>query len=313
MIENILFFLIAGTFLFISGYILVKSLLKISRCLNIPEFTAAFIIMAIATSVPELFVGISSALQGVPSLSIGNILGANIINLTFVTGIFILMSKKITFRKQRIGDDVYFMLFSIILLIVLFFIGNSLSKYDGVLLLFLFLFNIYRVFKKRKEFDTETQREYSKENCISSFIIFILGLIVLFISSKYVVTYAEKIAIDFNTPEILIGLFLISFATVLPEFIFGVQAVLMRHSVMSIGDQVGTIFTNITLILGVVAIIHPIELQLELFLFPAIALLVAGILFTIMQKTDREFNRIEGLILIFFYVIFTSIMLFFNS
>src|SRR4030043_1478548 len=122
MIENLLFFALSGFFLVISGIYLVKSLNKIAIFLGISEFSAAFILMAFATSIPELFVGISSAIQGIPQLSLGNVIGANIIDLTLLTGIFILMSKGIEFKTKKIDKNIYFMLASILLLVVLYLI-----------------------------------------------------------------------------------------------------------------------------------------------------------------------------------------------
>ena len=108
--------------------------------------------MAVATSLPELFVGISSALQGTPALSLGNVIGANILDLTIITGIFVLLGRGIRLDTSRIGKDVYFMLFSIILIFILFSIGNSLSRIDGGILLALFFLNFYRMMRKRKKY-----------------------------------------------------------------------------------------------------------------------------------------------------------------
>ena len=84
---NLFYFGLSSIFLILSGVFLVKSLTKIAKFLGISEFSAAFIIMAFASSVPELFVGISSAISGNPGLSLGNVIGANILNLTLISGI----------------------------------------------------------------------------------------------------------------------------------------------------------------------------------------------------------------------------------
>ena len=107
-IPNIVYFIIFMLLLTISGIYLVKSLSKIAGFLGISEFSAAFIIMAFASSIPELFVGITSALNKTPSLSLGNVIGANIINLTLVAGIIILVSKEIKIKSERIGKNIYF-------------------------------------------------------------------------------------------------------------------------------------------------------------------------------------------------------------
>ena len=262
IIENFLMFALSGFFLVISGIYLVKSLHKIATFLGISEFSAAFILMAFATSIPELFVGISSALQGVPQLSMGNVIGANIIDLTLLTGIFILIAKGIKFKSGKVGKEIYFMFIGILLLVVLYMIGNSLSRIDGVILLCLFIVHTFLLVRKQRKYSKRINHKKNQQRKrVWYMLLFILSLIVLFISSKYVVQYADAISIDLGLPEIFIGLFLISIATTLPELVFGINAVLLKHQEMSIGDQTGTIFTNTCLILGIVSIIHPIEAQ----------------------------------------------------
>jgi len=311
LIYNLFFFILSGLALVISGTYLVKSLEKISRFLRISEFTAAFIIMAIATSIPELFVGLSSAIQGNPELSLGNVIGANILNLTLITGIFVLLSRGIKFHSKKGGKEVYFMLSSVILIILLYLIGNSLSRIDGIILLSLFIFNLYRMFKKRTAYKSKFNKEKVKRwEIILSVFIFIAALILLFLSSNYAVKYASLIATDLSLPKIIIGLFLISIATTLPELIFGVRAIMLGHKSMSIGDQTGTVFANITLVIGLVALIHPITAEFFSFLISVIFMFIAAFIFTAFMETKKKLEVIEGIGLILLYVGFVIIEFF---
>jgi len=311
VIQHFLYFLIAGIFLVISGIFLVKSLEKIARFLGISEFTAAFIIMAVATSIPELFVGISSAIQGNPSLSLGNVIGANIIDLTLLTGIFVLMAKGIKFKSKKIGKEIYFMWGSVILLLVLYFIGNQISRIDGIILLTLFFVNSYRMIKKKKKYSAKlNHKTVSKLEGIKNSFIFLLSVGVLLISSKYIVKYSHLIAIDFKVPEIIIGLFLISIATTLPELIFGINAIRLGHKEMAIGDQSGTVFANITLVLGVVAIINPITSALLPFVISGVFLFLATSIFVTFLESGRRLDIYEGISLIILYFTFIVIQFF---
>lgn len=312
LLTDFLLFAVSGILLVLSGVFLVKSLQKIASLLGISEFSAAFILMAFATSIPELFVGISSALQNVPQLSMGNIIGANIIDLTLLTGIFILMAKGIKFKSQKVGKEVYMMFIGIIFLISLYLFGNSLSRIDGTILLGLFVFNTYRIMKKRKKYSKKLNNKKNHEHKrVLYILIFIVSLIVLFISSTYVVKYAENIAIDLKLPQIFIGLFLISIATTLPELIFGINAVLLKHPEMSIGDQTGTIFTNTCLILGIVALIHPIQVELTPFIISGAFMFLSALIFVTFIKSSRKLDIYEGISLIglyFFFVILQFLM-----
>ena len=311
MIENFLYFFLSGLFLVFSGIYLVKSLDKIARFLHVSEFSAAFIIMAIATSIPELFVGISSALGGNPGLSLGNVIGASIIDLTLLTGIFILMAGGIELKSKKVGKGVYFMFFSIALILILYIIGGSLSRVDGVILIFLFGLNAYRMLKKSERYSAkiDNTRANSKKK-LKYVLIFLGSLVVLFISSNYAVKYASLIAVDLKIPEMIVGLFLLSIATTLPELIFGINAVLLKHPDMSIGDQTGTVFTNLCLVLGVVSIISPIKVAFTPFLVSSIFLFFSAFIFVSFIKSERKLEIYEGIILVVLYLVFVMVEIF---
>lgn len=311
MIENIIYFVLACIVLTFSGIYLVKSLTNISKFLRISEFSAAFIIMAFATSIPELFVGISSAFAKNPELSLGNIIGANIIDLTLITGIIILLSgREIKFKSKKLGKDVYFMLTGILLLIVLYILGRSLSRIDGIILIVFFGIHIFRIFRKRKEYKKKMKDGLERERKFHWLLIFMMALVLLFVSSNFVVKYALKLAIDFNLPKIIIGLFLISIATTLPELVFGISASKTGHGEMAIGDQLGTIIANSALILGIVSIIHPIKVAFAPFMISGIFMFISAFLLITFIKTGKKLEKLEGISLILIYILFIIIEFF---
>jgi len=310
LILNLIYFILSGIILVISGGFLVKSLSKISKFLKISEFTVAFIIMAIATSIPELFVGISSALSNTASLSLGNVIGANILNLTLITGIIILLSKEIKIGEKKISDDLEFMLATLIIVIILYSIGKSLSRLDGFFLIIIFIINIYRKFIRREKYPKPFKEKTKKGGVTKNIIIFIISLITLFLSSRYAVKYASFLAIDLNFPKIIMGLFLLSLATTLPELIFGISATRLKHNKMGLGNAVGSVIVNSTLVLGVVAIISPIKADFIPFITAAIFMLFSAFIFYIFTKTGKRLKSIEGIGLILTYVLFMIIEFF---
>jgi len=192
-IPSIIYFIIFALILMVSGIYLVRSLSKIARFLGLSEFSAAFIIMSFASSIPELLLGITSALNQSSSLSLGNVIGANIMTSTLVAGIIILTSKGIKIKSQKIGKSAYFMLASIIVLITLFIIGKELSRIDGFILLILFGFNTYYIFKKRIKYKQKLKSIGETQKKFKYLIIFLIALIGLFISSNFVIHYASGV------------------------------------------------------------------------------------------------------------------------
>jgi cation:H+ antiporter len=309
VIINLIYFAISCALLVASGIYLTKSMAKIARFLGIPEFSVAFIIMAFATSIPELFIGVSSAFYGNPELSLGNILGANILNLTLISGIIILVSKEIKMHPLKTEKDSYMMLFAVILLTGLYILGETLSRIDGIILLAFFSINTYSIFKKRKKYSKKinnTEKQYK----FYWLLVFLISLVLLFISANLAVRYATGLAMDLNIPQIVIGLFLLSIATTLPELTFGVSAVALKHESMAIGDQIGTIITNSTLILGIVALINPITSELVPFMIAALFMIVSAFVFIKFIKTGHKLERMEGIILILIYILFIILEIF---
>src|SRR3989344_2094838 len=121
-LTNILFFAISLIGLFISSLWLLKSLRTITKFLKLSEFVTGFILLGIGTSLPELFVGINSAFNKTPAISLGNIIGANILDLTLVIGIPILVSRGLKSSHKQITRDSYLMVLMTTLPLILMII-----------------------------------------------------------------------------------------------------------------------------------------------------------------------------------------------
>jgi len=306
---NLLWFIAAALVLVASGTFLVRSLARISHFLRLTEFAAAFIIMAIASSLPELFVGISSAMAKNTALALGNIIGANILDITLITGIFIILGRGISAKTKKIRTNALAMIAVVGLPLVLFLIGNSISRIDGIILIAVFLLYAQNLIRQSRKFEKpyEEEKKVGRKEIVLTVLLFIASLVLLFISANFLIKYASALAIDLNLPSIFIGLFLISIGTTLPELTFGARAILMGHEEMSIGDQIGTVIVNSTLILGVTALIWPITADFMAFFIAAIFLLFSAFLFTTFIQSAKKLDVGEGIALVLLYVFFILI------
>jgi len=300
----LLLFFISCIFLVGSGGYLVKLLIKISRYLRLSEFVVAFIIMAFSTSIPELFVGINSAIKGNPALSLGNVIGSNIADLTLIIGIAALLGKGIKVKNPFIRKDSLFMLLIAILPIGLMFLGKSLSRIDGIILVSVFLIYMWHLSKERKELKNQFKDEHNKNHLILTFILFALCLAVLFISSHFVVKYATDLALELLLPPILIGLFFVAIGTSLPELVFEIKSVLAKRGDFAVGDAMGSVVCNSSLVLGVTAIIYPITSNFLLFITSAIFMILVSILFLFFIRGKKGLSVTKSIILIILYLLF---------
>ncbi len=312
LLLNFLYFLLACAILVISGTGLVKTLTKIARFLRLSEFVAAFIIMAAATSLPELFVGISSALAGKPALGLGNVIGANILDLTLVLGIIILTARGIKIRERGLKRDVRWMSFIAILPLVLFMIGNSLSRLDGAILLLVFLAYSYRMLKRQRS-NERLKGGIGRYEIVFAIFLFVICLVMLFVSARFVVDYASTLALELSLPPIMIGLFLVSIGTTLPELTFGVRAAILKHGEMALGDQIGTVIYNATFVIGLTALIYPISATFAPFIIASAFLLLVSFLVITFIESGSMLGVKEGISLILIYIFFVMVEFYMES
>ncbi len=303
---NLLYFIASGILLVISGIFLVKSLSKIASFLKISEFAAAFIIMAASTSLPELFVGITSALNENPTLALGTVIGSNISDLTLVGGIMILLGRKIKVGGKFIKKDGFYMFFIALIPLVLMLIGKQLSRIDGAILILIYLLYNWKLIKERKLHKKVLENHINRWHVIGSVFLFLISLALLFFSAEFVVKYGTLIAVDLLLPPILIGLFFVAIGTSLPELAFETSAVIKGHPQLSLGDLIGSVITNSTLVLGVTALIFPISGAFVLFLTSSLFMIIITFLFATMIAGGKLYWQ-EGIALIMLYMLFLFI------
>lgn len=307
---DIILFIISLLALIVSGSLLVRSLSKIARFLHISEYVVGFIILAFATSIPELFVGIASALEKNTALALGTVLGSNIANLTIIIGIPILLAKGMKIASPKTKNDSLYMVILCTLPLVLMLVGNELSRIDGILLVLAFFIYIRKIYLESKEFTKRFENKLGRWTVVSSVAVFLFSLIALFISADSLVHSATILALGFAIPPILLGLFVIAIGTSLPELVAGTTAALKGHSEMSIGNVVGSNIANATLILGVTSIIYPITSNFLLFITSGVYMILTTFIFATFIRSGSRVDWEEGLSLVLLYAFFIILEVF---
>ena len=233
---------------------IIRYVLVISKALGLSEMAAGFIILSIITSLPELSVSIVASLEGEGGLSVGNVLGSNVANLTIILGLSILIARKaITLKGQSNKELVQFLFLSSI--IPLFIVQRgSLGPVLGIVLLILFAYFGITISRK-----TETNNNIQetpilpnkKENLPFVVIKFLVGAGLIILLSKFAVDSSIDIADFVGLPTAIIGATIIGLGTSLPELATTIQALKKGLVSMAFGNLLGSCITNITLILGV--------------------------------------------------------------
>lgn len=299
---NLILFSVSCVALSISGVYLVKSLINVSGFLRIREFAVAFILMAISTSLPELFVGITSALEQNSDIALGTALGSNIANIGLVFGIMLLIKGTLSIKSATVKKNSFYTL-ALILLPLLLMFDQELGRMDGILLLVVFLVYVINLIREEREFRAK-EATVPIRTFMFAILIFILGFIALIVSAGAVVHFGKELAFDIGIPEIVVALLMISLGTSLPELVFEISAVHAKHEYMAIGDLFGSLAANSTLILGVAALIYPIKLAASSFFFSAIYLVFISLLFFYLVVRKQHITWKHGLVFLMLYIIY---------
>ncbi|RLI95898.1 MAG: hypothetical protein DRO92_00775 [Candidatus Altiarchaeales archaeon] len=308
LLEAVCLLILGLIVLVLSSEFLVKALTNIAICLDLNEFVIGFIIVAFATSIPELIIGINSAIDEIPSLSLGNVIGANIIDLTLVIGIVTVLKRGIRIETKTVKTDSFYM-FIIALLPLILMLDGVLTRMDGIMLLVVFFLYLWRLFNQERRFKERLSSTNMKKLYPNIFIA-IICIILLYTSAKFVVESSKTIAENyFGVPYMLIGLFMISFGTTLPELTFETRAIFMKHKYMALGDLIGSVITNSSFVLGITAIICPINADPIIFMTSAFFLVVVSFLFMTFVEAERHILWQEGIALILLYILFMIVEL----
>lgn len=298
--DYLIFTLLIGV-LVLSGIITTRSISNISSYLKLGLFATGSLITGIATSTPELAIGIDSAIKGIPELSLGNILGTNVVNLTVIIGIAVLIAGKIDFDEGDIKKQTIYPFFTAFLPIILSLDG-VLSRIDGVILVVVFIAYFWWVI--RKAYFEEDDAQISRLQFLKSSILLTLGIAGLLVSSWYLVSYASLIAVEIGIPLFVVGILLLSIGTSFPELSFQTVSLLHGYKLLTIGDLVGTTVVNSTLVLGVTSILNPILVNdFQDFVIASGFTLIAVFIFSYYLRS-KGITRLKALLLVLIYVVF---------
>lgn len=317
MIINILMIVIGFVLLIKGADFLVDGASGIAKKFHIPEIIIGLTIVSIGTSMPELFVSITSALNGYEDMAMGNVIGSNLCNLLLILGLSAAITPVI-FKKETKFIEIPMCLGVTIIFTILCNIGNGISRIDATILLTLFLaFIIYTIImaKKGEAFDGIDEENRSEEEnektrkTIINIIYVILGIVALKFGGDFVVEHSEKIARMFNISEKIISLTIIAIGTSLPELVTSVTAAIKHNSDIAIGNIIGSNIFNILLIIGASAMIAPIQYNPTYNLQMGI-LIVSTIVLCIFPYTDRkdEMTRSNGITYLMLYALYMAML-----
>ena len=327
IIYSIIILSLALGLLVVSADFFIEGAKGLARRGGIPEVVIGLTIVSIGTSLPEILVTSTSALnvtenQEVADFAIGGILGSVLVQITLILG-FVALVKGLKIRPSWLNRDGMIMMLSLLLMTFFLISDEGITRLEGIILSSLYIVYISWLLYNRKEImDEESSGEAESIELRSLswsgaayFVMVLIGLALAVFAAHHLVVNASDLAYEMNIPHSIIGTVVSGLGTSLPELTIAFMAA-KRSQGVAIGTLIGSNITDPLLSIGIAATVHPLYLtdagsdMIMLVILPASIISTAIAL--LLMRTSYEFRKWEGIILIVLYFIFLAVCEYFR-
>lgn len=286
----------------------VEGASRIADKFGIPQLVIGLTIVAMGTSAPEAAVSITAALKGNADITVGNVVGSNILNIFIILGIASVITT-IAVAKTTIRYEIPIMLIVTFLLLACGAIGGTINRLEGVIMWVCFLGYLGYMFLMMKKGEMQVEEMESTETPIWKMILMaVLGLALIIWGSDVTVDAATSLAKMFGISERFIGLTIVALGTSLPELFTSVIAARKGKADIAIGNIVGSNIFNILFVVGASAIIVPVVF-VESFIIDCIVAVLAGIVLWLCTFRKKKLTRMGGILMLVCYLIYFAYLL----
>ncbi|MGB2514947.1 MAG: calcium/sodium antiporter [Flavobacteriaceae bacterium] len=304
---NFLAIIIGLMLLIKGGNWLMRAAVSLSLQMRIPKIVVGMTVVSFATSAPELIVSLQSALSGHPDLALGNVVGSNIANLAFVLAITVIISP-IHVTKSFYSTDWPMMLLATLLFMGFLYGDQTLQQWEGLTLFVLLIcFIIYLIrFQKQAVID-EAPEDDELLPTVTTLQYLLLGGVGLWLGSETLVKGAVALANSLDVSERVISISVVSIGTSIPELSASIIAVINKEKAISIGNLIGSNIFNLMAVMGLTAIVTPIQvgdsrmLTNDIWWMLTISLMILPLVFL---PRKMRLGRLDGVILLSLYILF---------
>lgn len=292
MLLNIVAIAISTVLLWKGSEWLVDSAVRIARKLHMPDLAIGLTIVAMGTSAPEFAVTINAAIQGLPNISVSNVVGSNIFNLGFILG-GVAAIRTIKTTPTLVWRDGLFLL-GVSLVLVFFLSDLTLASHEAITLLITLVVYITYLFWKKVPLE---EREAEEPFVWTDIPLFILGVITVVIGGHLLVWAAVSSARTFGISEWAIGVTVVAAGTSAPEFAISLMAAMKGRYSISVGNLIGSDLFNVLGVLGLAGTLRPLTIDAaglqSLYVLVGMVFLVV-----VFMRTGYRVSRAEGVFLV---------------
>lgn len=292
-------FLVAMAALIYGADFIIKESERIALHYNISHFVIGATLVAFGTSLPEMAASVMAAYYGKSDMAVANVVGSVTLNITLILGVVFLIAQSMKPKRDLFALDSAWVIIPVIIFIVMIQDG-VVGRFDGllfVLMMVSYLIFLFRSSKEELEGEIDEELEKERFKWIKTIILLVIGFTLTIGGAHFVVESGTNIARTLGVSEWIIGLFLISLGTSLPELMVSLVAVRKGHAEMSIGNIIGSNVANFSMVLGLAAVVHPLAIDITKISFDLVILASASLvlLFIIANKL---YNKAGGIFLL---------------
>lgn len=276
----------------------VEGVAGIAEKFGIPQLVIGLTIVAMGTSAPEAAVSITSAMKGSAGITIGNVVGSNILNVLVILGLTAVITR-VAVQKSTVRYEIPFMLIITLVLLGLGLSGNEISFMEGIILWVLFI--VYMAYLFRMAKNQKEEADDSKKQPVWMLILLgIVGAVLVVWGADISVDAASAIAKMFGMSDRLIGLTIVALGTSLPELVTSVTAARKGKADIAIGNIVGSNVFNILFVVGTTALVTPVIFESK-FVIDMLVAFGAGVLLWLGVMKHKELRRPVGALMLLAY------------
>ena len=324
---SVFILLLALGLLVVSADFFIEGAKGLARRGGIPEVVIGLTIVSIGTSIPEILVTSTAALDvgknpEVADFAIGGILGSILVQITLILG-FVAVSKGLKIKPSWLKRDGLIMMLSVLLLSLFLLTDEGLTRIEGLILSLLYVMYISWLLYNRKDIRKEEEAEETESfepmsiswSGAAYFVMIFVGLALAVFAAHHLVNNASELAYEMNIPHSIIGTVVSGLGTSLPELTIAFMAA-KRSQGVAIGTLIGSNITDPLLSIGVASMVHPLyltEAGSEMVMFIIMpATIICSAIALLLMRTSYEFRRNEGIMLIVLYLIFLAVCEYFR-
>ena len=294
-------FLVLGFLMLIKGSDwFVDGAAGIAGKLGVPELVIGLTIVAMGTSAPEAAVSISAALKGSADITIGNVLGSNILNVLVILGLAAVITV-VPVQKSTVRYEIPFMILVTIAMLILAYSGSELGFLEGIIIWALFL--VYLVYLYHMSKAGNAEGETKPRPMWQLLILTVVGVGLIVWGSNVTVDAATSIAKIMGISDRIIALTIVALGTSLPELFTSVSAARKGNADIAVGNIVGSNIFNVLFVVGTTALITPVKFA-SAFIQDSIVAILASVLLWLLVLRSHKLDRKAGLILLACYAVY---------